>query len=416
MKLLLFTVVTLLCTHSEARTTGIREFEKIWSSEDNVTYFVDTYFNKNENFIFASCNIENHDEKLNCNITIDNSIMQNSTFTEGSCKMNRIASENSIIDPTFGIETMQILAGDRILVTGFDASRIGMLSRFIVTILYLKTCSSNDLTFPLANGPDPFVPKVLLYENTFDVVVVPENATCDGVRACKITYDKNGKVITGPVPFTISGSTSLYTVAPKSPIKGFFGLGFQFRTPTYTLKYFSPDNKETNLVGIDSPTTQLSLISNSYEILGFCSPVSNNKPEVHCFQFDPVLQKAMINETFKLNLEPGEDMARSCVHNLKTGGLLLITLVGYGNNIVGKFDSVKLVVTKINSGGYQKEVFKIDGISAIFNRIYPFPSVTENDKEFCFYIVGVSKYDGSPLSSHLSVNVKCVPNVMVYGL
>ena len=407
MKLLLFAIVIFHCTYSEARTTGIREFERKWFSQDNVTYFVDPYFNENEHFIFGACIIENHDKELNCNITMAKSVMRNSTFTEESCKMNRIAGENSIIHRSLGISTMQMFAGDRILVTGIDTEQRTFTSFMTVTILHLKTCSSIDLTFELTIWPDSFVAQVLPYEDTFDVLV-SDNVTCSGARTCRITYDKDGNLISGPVPFTISGHITILTVVPKSQEKGLFILKFESRSPSYTLKYFSPDNKETDLLGIDSSVTQSSLISNSYEKLGFCSPVSNNKPEVDCFQFDPVLQKTIINGTFKLNLEPGEDMKSSRTHNLKTGGLLLMTLVDYGNNIVGNFDSVKLIVTKIIPGGYPKEFITIDGIGAKFDGRYPFPLITENDEEFCFYIIGVTEYDGSPLSSHLSVIVKCV--------
>ena len=421
MKLLLFMVVTLFCTHSEARTTGIREFERKWFSEDNVTYFVDPYFNENEHFIFATCIKENHDKQVNCNITIETPIIQDAVIAKQSCKIKRdasdIAAEKGFLDSISRIETMNKLS-DRILISGFRSDRESETITFIVTILHLKTCSSIDLTFDMAPWSNSFVAQVLPYENTFDIFIY-NNVTCSGAQACKITYDKNGNPISGPVPFTTISNTVvlyLFTVARKSPVKGFFGLEFDILEPGHTLKYYSQGNKKIDLLGTRSELTDLSQISNSYEKIGYCYQDLESEAGIHCFQLDPEFQKTLINETFKLNLEPGEYFQTLGVHNLKTGGLLSTSLVKCRKNSVCNVDSLKFVVTKISSGRYQKEVIKIDEISAKYNERSPTLSVTENDKEFCFYIVWTIKCDGSPLSSHLSMKVKCIPIVMVYGL
>ena len=416
MKLLLFAVITFLSTYSEARTIGLREFGKTWPIQDNVMYYInqDNQDNiGNEKFIFAACIIDNHAKGMDCNLTIEKTIMDNATFSNQSCKMKRIADVNKNIDKLFAINSIKLFNNDHIILTGFDQDKDwrNIFRPMKVTIVNLKTCSSIELTFDLVHRPDTYVSQVFPYKDTFDVIL-SDLATCKGAPACKITYDKTGKIISGPMSFPVTGYTELYPITSESDVKGFFGLGMMlYGSFNYTLKHISRDNKETDLLFIHSTVDKLSQISNSYEKLGFCCPVSKKEQEIHCVQYDPDIQKMTINITMKLDLLAGEEIKKIRVYNLKNSGLLIATIVKYNNNnIVSNLVTEKLIITKINLDGYQKDVIEIDGVNC--KCISPLLVILETDAEFCFRIACTLISDSLP--SYLSVDVKCISKVTVY--
>ena len=79
----------------------------------------------------------------------------------------------------------------------------------------------------------------LSYEDTFDIMLCNNVTCCNGIPVCRITYDINGRQIDDSVPIAMNGWGKIKTVAPDSPLKGFFSIDVygQKRQLVADLKY-----------------------------------------------------------------------------------------------------------------------------------------------------------------------------------
>ena len=413
----------LLYTYSDARAIEFQEFNKKWSSCENVTY----HFSRNpasykNNFVFAACTLIRNYKEMDCTVTVEKLQMQDRSAAKNFCRIKLIADENKVLSPNkiSGLYTelevitsIEVFSNDHVIVAWFEKS--GYKGHFHdtlkVRILKMETCTfvAPTLHFFVDENIDSVMSQLLPYQDTFDVAL-SNKKMCNGKPSCRMSYNIKGRQVSGSVPLAVHKHTKLYPVLPSSSVKGFFGVAAYYKAPQVyiNLYYISPNNSRIDL--IDENISRFywpRAVSNAHERLGSCW-MHIEKLILRCVQFDPEIEDMMVmNVTLKLNAESAKENEMVQVHNLKESGILLATLTNQNKSIDG-VESKNLIVQKINSDGSQQKIVKITGLD--FKCSIRTIKILENDKKICFYFLCKNKYDGRPLSSYLSVNVKCISN------
>lgn len=309
--------------------------------------------------------------------------------------MRLTGSEDGLSEVT-GIESVERFADNRAIVVWWEGQKNSQFQVYNikVSILHMTDCTVTHLTYPVDVDRPVLLSNVVVYTNTFDIVI--SNKAICGSGACRLTHDVDGQQIGQAIPFV----TNFYlfhtqSVASHSPAKGFYISGSDIDRWKFRAMHVTPSGTGKSLmtVSVSDPMQVYRATSNAHELFGICLM---GVKKIHCAQFD-----ALAN--VRLNATLSNSIQWMAVHNLAEGGILLLT--GRCNN--HKCRSFKVMVVYPN--GRQDKLLDVPGLQLTCSN-GPQVEISESESAFCVYFACAHAQDSGKKKVRISLKFssKCV--------
>ncbi|XP_003427797.1 uncharacterized protein LOC100678658 [Nasonia vitripennis] len=403
----LFICFAVLYLHSYFCVSEHRNFKKEWKFHRKALFRYGRHIASEANsFLFAVCSEDKLPREMNCNVTIDTPILpwNVSNTHRQTCHLKLVGSEKGEVKHEItGISSLDRLTRNRAIMVWWERRQDSQfkIQNIIVSVINMAKCTTIHLSFPIEEHGMILLGNVVIYSNSFDVTI-SNIAICKNTPTCRITYDVEGKQIGYPAPF-IPIFTSVHTepVAALSPNKGFYACGVDSRSWRFKAMHVSPTGHGVNLmrVTVSDPTKIHYAVSNAHELYGICLM---DQKRAFCAQLDASANVKM-NATMRI---PGhaQDAHWIGVHNLKDGGILLLT---------GKCSGYKCrkfrIIRVLDNGEEEKEVDQELNIKCSNVPDQLSVEVAEYENDFCFYFAcsHTLNTDGK-IKSSVKLVSKCV--------
>ena len=377
------------------------------SSQDVVT--------DQDSYVYAVCSSQEKTFKENrCNVTIETPAFVNATFRD-TCAL-KFAPERRLESVTK--LQLQPFGDDKVLLSWQFVDDDHLKPRGAkVRVLRMSNCRYSDVDVPAEN-----IHGLVAYEDAFEVIL--SNKTFCVSDSCRLSFNVEGKKLAGPTQFLsnvkFSSISTILPVVPRSPTKGFYvvAYGIAGMTRPFILQA-TPEGKGIELLKTDNVSTLR--LSNTHDTLSVCW--TSERTNITCRQFDstkPFDTKQL--PTAKLNVVNGflDERGYDGVpirwiqqHNLKEGGLLLVTGQAGGKEL-RRLES--FTVLRIHPDGHRDRPLEVIGLDFECTNIRQLRvNIAENDEdEICFhFICDRDDFDRAGIRNTLKLSTKCLPKKYV---
>lgn len=322
-----------------------------------------------------------------------------------TCQLKLVGSEeDNVRHEIRGIASLDRFTENRAIMVWHERPVQGSqfeIQNIRVSILNMAGCTATHLTFPIEKHGLILLGNVVVYPDSFDLTI-SNKAICGDSPTCRITYDVEGKQI-AKAPF-IPFFTTVHTepVVVSSRAKGFYACGVDANSWRFRAMHVSPSGHGVNLmrVTVPDPTKVHYAVSNAHELYGICLM---DQKRAYCAQLDEDANVVM-NATMRI---PGhaQDSKWIGVHNLKDGGILLLTGKCSGSKCR------KYKITRVSANG--EEGRQMDRELNIKCSKVPDQlsvDVAEYGNDFCFYFACSHTLDkNGKVKSSVKLVSRCVP-------
>ena len=399
-------LVTIAVLHTCAHAVDIRTFTKDWSTSRHNSSFktADDLSRSDSKFVYAVCDNAQLPAQLECDVKIETMTESSSSDDAKVCHLTVTAKDNRELNElTEGVIWLELLGNDKVVIMGLENDRkddeIGYLR---INVLDMNKCSDKQLMFSYGQDGDITRSQVIVYAKTFDVVTTGTES-CNGGESCRLTFDEEGKQISGPIPFPVNNTNlEVQPVEESSPKQGFYVIGFTVDPDRMFVTHLGIDDKKTRLMKVEHlhPLTTRTVTSNKHDSYGICWSKAFGDKEVHCTQFANGVDMARLNETLMFE----QETTPMGVYNLPDG-LLLVTMKSQ------RLKCDNFEVTKILSNGHKGSV-KVDGLNLDcgIGELIVTAGVRDAGNEYCFNFVSEEEVnDGEKfIKRSMQYRSKCI--------